>query len=92
MRPTKRPGQPEAREPLRLDPANQWVRRGQETLRLTPKAFAVLRLLAEHAGQLVTKQQLFEGAWPDTAVGDAVLTTVVREIRACSATPRASHG
>lgn len=81
MRPTKRSGQAEAHEPLRLDPANQWVRRGAETLRLTPKAFALLHLLAERAGQLVTKQELLDGVWPDTAVGDAVLATVVREIR-----------
>ena len=87
MNPTERPRQPEAREPLRLDPANQWVRRGAETLRLTPKAFAVLRLLAEHAGQLVTKEQLLEGVWADTAVGDAVLTTVVREIRSVLGDP-----
>jgi predicted ATPase/DNA-binding winged helix-turn-helix (wHTH) protein len=81
MRANDRPEQPEAREPLRLDLANRWVRRGAQTLRLTPKAFAVLRLLAERDGQLVTKQELLDGVWPDTAVGDAVLATVVREIR-----------
>lgn len=78
---TKRPRQPAAREPLRLDVANQWVRRGAETLRLTPKAFAVLCLLVERHGQLVTKLELLDRVWPDTAVGDAVLATVIREIR-----------
>lgn len=87
MTPTERPDQPEAGQPLRLDLANQWVRRGAETLRLTPKAFAVLRLLAERAGQLVTKEQLLESVWADTAVGDAVLATVVREIRSVLGDP-----
>jgi predicted ATPase/DNA-binding winged helix-turn-helix (wHTH) protein len=80
MTPTE-PPEPEAREPLRLDTTNEWVRRGSQSLRLTPKAFAVLRLLAERAGQLVTKQELLAKVWPDTAVGDAVLATIVREIR-----------
>ncbi len=87
MTSTERPEQPEAREPLRLDLANQWVRRGAETLRLTPKAFAVLHLLAERAGQLVTKQELLDGVWPGTAVGDGVLATVVREIRSVLGDP-----
>jgi DNA-binding winged helix-turn-helix (wHTH) protein/predicted ATPase len=87
MRTDEPPVPPETREPLWLDPTNQWVRRGAETLRLTPKAFAVLRLLAEHAGQLVTKQALLAGVWPDTAVGDAVLATVVREIRSVLGDP-----
>jgi predicted ATPase len=81
MTPPERPDAASAREALRLDVANQWVRRGDETLRLTPKAFAVLRILAERPAQLVTKEDLLAAAWPDTAVGDAVLTTVVREIR-----------
>lgn len=81
MTPPERPGASASRAALHLDLANQWVRRGAETLRLTPKAFAVLRLLAERAGQLVTKQELLDGVWADTAVGDAVLATVVREIR-----------
>lgn len=81
MTPTERPERPQAGEPLHLDVANQWVRRGAESLRLTPKAFAVLRLLAERAGQLVTKQELLASVWSDAAVGDAVVATVIREIR-----------
>jgi DNA-binding winged helix-turn-helix (wHTH) protein/predicted ATPase len=81
MSPTEQPDRPEEREPIGLDLANQWVRQGGRTVRLTPKAFAVLRVLAERAGGLVTKQELLDAVWADTAVGDAVLTTVVREIR-----------
>lgn len=81
MTPPERPDPAPAREALRLDLANQWVRRGSETLRLTPKAFAVLRLLVERPGLLVTKQELLDAVWTGTAVGDAVLATAVREIR-----------
>jgi SAM-dependent methyltransferase len=51
-------------------------------------------LLAERAGHLVTKQELLDGVWRDTAVGDAVLATVVREIRSvlgAFAWPRDRH-
>jgi len=72
MKQTEPPGQSEAREPLWLDPVNQWFGAAPDAS-VDAKAFAVLRLLAERAGQLVTKQELFEGVWADTAVGDAVL-------------------
>jgi DNA-binding winged helix-turn-helix (wHTH) protein/tetratricopeptide (TPR) repeat protein len=67
--------------PFRLDPDNACLWRGTKAVRLTPKAFAVLQCLAEHHGQLVTKDVLLESVWPGTAVGDAVLKVCVREIR-----------
>ena len=57
--------------PFRLDVANENVWRGQEACKLTRKAFAVLRYLVEHAGQLVTKDALFTKVWPEVVVGDA---------------------
>jgi DNA-binding winged helix-turn-helix (wHTH) protein len=41
-----------------LDPANEQVGHGTQLVRLTPKAFAVLRYLVERPGQLVTKDEL----------------------------------
>src|SRR6476661_473360 len=41
----------------------------------------VLVCLAEHAGQMVSKDRLFHAAWPDTAVGDDVLTRAISELR-----------
>jgi Tol biopolymer transport system component/DNA-binding winged helix-turn-helix (wHTH) protein len=49
--------------------------------RLEPKVMAVLVCLAEHAGQVVPKDRLFETVWPDTAVTDDVLTRAVSELR-----------
>jgi pimeloyl-ACP methyl ester carboxylesterase/DNA-binding winged helix-turn-helix (wHTH) protein len=48
---------------------------------LTPKAYDVLRYLLEHAGRLVTKQELLDAAWSEVFVGDAVLKVCIREIR-----------
>jgi predicted ATPase len=53
----------------------------QEVLHLTHKAFAVLHYLAEHAGQLVTKDELLEVVWSQTSVGEAALAVCMREIR-----------
>ncbi|MDH3601008.1 MAG: hypothetical protein OEU26_15405 [Candidatus Tectomicrobia bacterium] len=41
--------------PFRLDIGDERLWREAKPLRLTAKAFAVLRYLVEHAGQLVTK-------------------------------------
>ena len=49
--------------------------------RLEPKVMLVLVCLAEHAGQMVSKDRLFSAAWPDTAVGDDVLTRAISELR-----------
>src|SRR5215208_3227836 len=68
-------------ENFRIDLGNECLWRGAELLSLTPKAFAVLRYLVERPGQLVSKAALFKAVWPDTAVGDAVLTVGIGELR-----------
>jgi DNA-binding winged helix-turn-helix (wHTH) protein/tetratricopeptide (TPR) repeat protein len=67
--------------PFRLDLDNQCVRKDGREIALTPKAFAVLRLLVQRRGRLVPKQELLDAVWPDTVVVDAVLKVVVLEIR-----------
>jgi adenylate cyclase len=54
---------------------------GREEVRLTPKAAAVLAELIAHAGQPVTKDDLFSSVWPGTAVSDDALTSCIRELR-----------
>ena len=68
-------------EPFCLDVGNERLWRAQEALHLTHKAFAVLRYLAEHAGQLVTKDELLEVVWSQTHVSEAALAVCIREIR-----------
>ena len=66
---------------FRLDVTDMSLRRGQRTILLTPKAFNALRYLVEHAGQLVSKDDLWAAAWPGISVTDASLTMCVSEIR-----------
>ena len=51
------------------------------SLRIEPKVMLVLVCLADHPGQVVSKDRLFHAAWPDTAVGDDVLTRAISELR-----------
>jgi DNA-binding response OmpR family regulator len=45
-----------------------WCRK--RVLPLTRQTFTVLRSLLDHAGQVVTKTELFAALWPETAVSD----------------------
>jgi DNA-binding winged helix-turn-helix (wHTH) protein len=66
---------------FRLDLANASLSRGKQAILLTPKAFNVLQYLLEHAGQLVSKDDLWRAVWPGISVTDAALTNCVSEIR-----------
>ena len=46
-----------------------------------PKPFAVLTYLVEHAGRLVTHEELLAAIWPDTYVQPEVLRRYILEIR-----------
>ena len=67
--------------PFRLDPANRRLYSGEQAIPLRPKSFEVLKYLVEHAGALVTKDELLDAVWPATNVSDTVLKTSIREIR-----------
>jgi DNA-binding winged helix-turn-helix (wHTH) protein/predicted ATPase len=63
-----------------LDPI-QGLRRGNDEVRLTPKALSVLCFLAARPDQVVSKETLFGSVWPGTAVTDSALTSCIQEIR-----------
>src|SRR5262245_957198 len=65
----------------RLDPEHGQLWRGTQPVKLTLKALTGLRHLAERPGQVVTKEELFRAAWPDTIVSDAALTACIQELR-----------
>jgi DNA-binding winged helix-turn-helix (wHTH) protein len=67
--------------PYRFDPAQGQLWRGTHTVKLLPKAVAVLRYFVEHPGQLVTKDDLFQAIWPETVVSEATLTSCIQELR-----------
>src|SRR5262245_505356 len=68
--------------PYRLEGPDGLLWRRGRVVPVPPKATCVLCALASRAGQLVTKQTLLEIGWPDTAVGEAVLTVSIRALRA----------
>jgi TolB-like protein len=51
------------------------------TVRLEPKMMGVLLCLAQHAGEVVPKEQLVQEVWRDTFVTDDVLIRCVSELR-----------
>src|SRR5215510_11239580 len=67
--------------PFRLDPANEQLWCDTQVLELRPKTFAVLRHLAERPGRLVTKDELLDAVWGQTAVSDSVLKSCIAELR-----------
>jgi DNA-binding winged helix-turn-helix (wHTH) protein/predicted ATPase len=66
---------------FRLDPVNQELWQGEELVPLRPKLFFVLRHLLEHAGRLVTREELRTAAWSTTVVSESVLRGTIRELR-----------
>jgi TolB-like protein/DNA-binding winged helix-turn-helix (wHTH) protein/cytochrome c-type biogenesis protein CcmH/NrfG len=68
-------------ERFTLDPTRGCVRIGDSDVDLSPKAFDVLRHLAENAGRLVSKQELHETIWPGVTVTDDSLIQRIRELR-----------
>jgi DNA-binding winged helix-turn-helix (wHTH) protein/tetratricopeptide (TPR) repeat protein len=66
---------------FRLDTANHCLWHGEDRADLTPKAFDVLRYLVEHAGRLVTPDELLEALWPNTYVNPEGLRRYIQEIR-----------
>src|SRR4051794_7209326 len=48
---------------------------------LRPKSFALLRLLVENAGRLVSRQTIMAALWPNVFVTDDNVTQCIRDIR-----------
>jgi pimeloyl-ACP methyl ester carboxylesterase/DNA-binding winged helix-turn-helix (wHTH) protein len=55
---------------------------GRDEIRLRRKSFDVLRHLAEHAGRVVSKEELIHVIWPDLFVTDDSVVQCIADIRA----------
>ena len=64
-----------------LDEGRYELRHAGEVRRLPRRSFDVMRLLLEHAGRVVTKQEIFAEVWKGQRVGESVLPVHVRIIR-----------
>src|SRR5271169_2027150 len=72
--------------PFRLDKVNQclWRRKDsgkEERVLLRPTPFSILRYLVDHAGRLVTQDELLDAVWPNTNVQPDVLKRHILDIR-----------
>jgi len=67
--------------PYTLDRRDASLWKDGSRIALTPKAYALLALLVENAGHLVTKDDILAAVWSDTFVTDAVVKVCVSELR-----------
>ena len=67
---------------LVLDPATMRVTRAGRDIRLTTREFALLELLASHAGQLFTQDRLLDALWNADFVAESnVVEVYIRSLR-----------
>jgi len=67
--------------PFELDPANQSLSRDGAEIHLAPRAYAVLAHLVDHAGTLMTKDELLGAVWGELHVTDGALKRCVADLR-----------
>ncbi|HSK71813.1 MAG TPA: tetratricopeptide repeat protein [Pyrinomonadaceae bacterium] len=66
---------------VEVDTSQNCLKRGDHEQHLRRKAFSVLVQLLEKRERLVTKEELIEIVWKDTAVTDDALVQCIKEIR-----------
>ena len=64
-----------------LDPDTRELRRGSESVALSPKAFQLLAVLVANRPKALSKATLQQHLWPDTFVLEKNLVNLVAEIR-----------
>jgi DNA-binding response OmpR family regulator len=67
--------------PFRLDTETEALFRGKETVPVGQRAVAVLRVLVERPGELITKDDLIESAWSGLAVEEGNLAVQISALR-----------
>ncbi len=66
---------------FRLDTKNHLLWRNGDRVPVAPKGFDVLAYLVEHAGRVVTQDEMLEALWSETYVNPEVLRKYILEIR-----------
>jgi len=67
--------------PFVLIPDRQILLRGETPVRLGNRAFEILAILVQRAGELISKQELISLVWPDTFVDESNLKVNIAAIR-----------
>jgi DNA-binding winged helix-turn-helix (wHTH) protein/tetratricopeptide (TPR) repeat protein/TolB-like protein len=66
---------------LCADPMRRVLLRGGEPVPVTPKAFAILLVLLDNRGEVVSKEELIRQVWASAYVSDANLTQNISSLR-----------
>jgi TolB-like protein/DNA-binding winged helix-turn-helix (wHTH) protein/Flp pilus assembly protein TadD len=66
---------------FRLDTVNHLLWRNGDRVPVAPKGFDVLAYLVEHAGRVVTQEEILEALWSETYVNPEVFRKYIQEIR-----------
>jgi predicted ATPase/DNA-binding winged helix-turn-helix (wHTH) protein len=67
--------------PFRLSRKERWLERDGRPVRLGSRALEVLGVLAERAGEVVSKEDLLARVWPDTVVEESGLRVHIAALR-----------
>lgn len=81
---------------VRIDFARQQARRGAEEIHMSPKEFAMLRLLADAAGKVVSRERFLDVVWgvsafPTTRTVDTHIATLRSKIEPSPDKPKYIH-
>src|ERR1700730_13566922 len=66
---------------FRLDTVNHLLWCDGDRVPMAPQAFYVLTYVVEHAGRVVTQDEILEALWPETHVNPELLRKYILEIR-----------
>ena len=67
--------------PFRVDARERLLWRDGKVVPLTPKVFNTLLVLLQNPGRILTKEELMQRVWPDTAVEESNLARNVSTLR-----------
>lgn len=76
---------------FRADPVKRRLYSGRDQLPLTPKAFDTLLVLIASRGELVSKNDLIDAVWAETAVEENNLTQQIAALRRCFGEKAGDH-
>lgn len=68
-------------EEIGLDLDTHKLRNGEEQIGLKAMEYKLLKYLADHAGRVVTKDELLKNVWDDEYIGEGTLAVHVRHLR-----------
>ena len=72
---------PDTSKELVIDTEHHIVRKGDETIILPRKEFALLHLLYSHPGKLFTREEIYRQVWGNIVVGDRTIDVHIRKLR-----------